>query len=131
MTALSASTCFNINIIKATGFVATLKHDRVIRKKNSRWAYNCYRGFRGPWERSSEDTGHTHRHWRQSVRPGSSESKAYLDVGGVALARLPVDVQAELAADLADLRSAMGKVDPRRLALLPLVHVGRQVVQQI
>lgn len=62
--------------------------------------------------------------------PGEQRVRAYLDVGGIALALLPVDVQAEVASDLADLGSALGEVDPRRLALLPLVHVGRQVVQQ-
>lgn len=72
-----------------------------------------------------------HTHARRQSGPGEQRVQAYLHVGGVALALLPVDVHAEVAADLADLRSALGEVDPRQLALLPLVHVGRQVIQQL
>lgn len=92
---------------------------------------SCVQGPTGKIIWGHELHTHSHTHRVATVRPGSSECKAYLDVGGVALALLPVDVQAEPAADLADLRSALGKVDPRRLALLPLVHVRRQVIQQL
>ena len=67
------------------------------------------------------------------TQPANSEQKSqpYLNVGRVALALLPVDVQAELLAHVADLRSALSEVDPRRLALLTLIHISRQVIQQL
>lgn len=55
----------------------------------------------------------------------------YLDVGGVAPTLLPVDVQPEQLAHLADLGSVLGEVGPRRLAPLPLLHISCQVVQQL
>lgn len=58
-------------------------------------------------------------------------NQTYLNVGSVALALLPVDVQAELLAHLADLRSALSEVNPGRLALLSLIHISCQVIQQL
>lgn len=59
------------------------------------------------------------------------QSQSYLYEGSVALALLPVDVQTQLLAHLADLRPALNEVNPGRLALLPLVCISRQVVQQL
>lgn len=47
------------------------------------------------------------------------------------LALLSVDVQAELVAHLADLRSTLSKVDPGRLAFQALFHISRQVIQEL
>lgn len=55
----------------------------------------------------------------------------YLHVGGVASTLLPVDVQPELLAHLADLGSVLSEEGSRGLVPLPLLHVSRQVVQQL
>lgn len=83
------------------------------------------------WERSSEDVSST---WTKQNKPHTASSKtrmSNLNVGSVTLALLLVDVQAELLAHLADLRSALSEEDPRRLALLSLIHIGCQVIQQL
>lgn len=67
--------------------------------------------------------GHSQRS-DQKIQP-------YLNVGSVALALLPVDFQAELVAHLADLRTTLSEVDPGRLALMSLIHISCQVIQQL
>lgn len=73
-------------------------------------------------------------HGRPSTNTTSSKtrhSKTHLNVGSETLALLPLHGQAKLLAHLADLRSALSKVNPRRLALLSLIHISCQVIQQL
>lgn len=110
----------------------TTKIDK--REKHGTWANNSYQTStlqgesapgHGKDQLRTRTTQHKHsQHKSRSIRP-------YLHVGSVALALLPVDVQAELLAHLADLRAALSEVDPRRLALLPLIHISCQVIQQL
>lgn len=83
--------------------------------------------------------GHGKDHLRTSAARGRNKHRQletqhvppHLNVGSVALALLPVDVQPELLVHLTDLGSAVNEVDPRRLAPLPLVGISRQVIQQL
>lgn len=72
--------------------------------------------------------------WTKQHKAHTASSKtrmSNLNIGSVALALLPVDAQAELLAHLTDLRSALSEEDPQRLALLSLIHIGCQVIQQL
>lgn len=60
-----------------------------------------------------------------------SVSHLYLNEGCVAPALLLVDVQPQLLAHLADLGSVLSEVGSRRLAPLSLLHISRQVVEQL
>lgn len=80
---------------------------------------------------TTEDTSSTWTNHYKHCQQKDQTSQAYLNVGSVALALFPVDVQADLLAHLADLRSALSEVNPGRLALLSLIHICRQVIQQL
>lgn len=86
----------------------------------------------GKQVRDQLGTGAAHKHpTANTSRSRTRRLKTYLNVGSETLALLPLDGQAELLAHLADLRSALSKVNPCRLALLSLLHISCQVVQQL
>lgn len=83
------------------------------------------------WEHSVQGKSSWEISWAHEGGWPGRGSSTYLNVGRVALTPLPVDVQAQLLAQLAGLSSSLGEVNPGRLGLLSLIYICSQVEQQL
>lgn len=95
------------------------RYKRLIRKKT--WINKQRRKSVLQWK-SSWDISRAHE---------GAGSNTYLYVGRVPVTLFPVDVQAQLLAQLGHLRSSLAEINPRGLVLLSLIHISSQVVQQL